>query len=1396
HAPQTRLINEYGPTETVVGCCIYEVAAGDAEAGSVPIGKPIANTQLYVLDRSLQLVPMGVLGELYIGGDGVGRGYLERPELTAERFIPDPFSAEPGARMYKTGDLVRYLSDGNLDFIGRVDTQVKVRGFRIELGEIEAVLAQHPAVSEAVVVAREDQTGNKQLVGYVVTPEGKDASGEVRAFLKERLPEYMVPSALVCMAAFPVTQNGKVDRKALPAPDLGAKGTEDFVAPRGAIEEMVAGIWAQVLGLEKVSADSNFFELGGHSLLVMQVISRLRETLKVELPVRSLFGAPTVTGLARSIESALTGEQGPRAPPLVPVPRDGELPTSFAQYRLWFVDQLQPGGSTYNVPMVMHLRGRLDVAALESSLGEIIRRHEVLRTTFASPSGSVVQVISPEVRLELVVENLEGLVASEREAEAQRRAHEEAQRPFELSRGPLLRAKVLRLEREEHVLVLVMHHIVTDGWSNNVLLSELSQLYPVFEAGGVPALPELALQYADYAVWQRQWLQGEVLESQLSYWKKTLAVAPQALELPTDRPRPQVQTSRGALVKVQLPLALSQEVRALSRREGATLFMTLLAAFQALLARYSGQTDIVVGSPIAGRNRQEVEGLIGFFVNTLALRADVQGSLSFKELLARVREVCLGAYAHQELPFEQLVDALQIERDLSRPPVFQVVFLLNDEPVRTVECGGLSLKPLEVDLVTAKLDLTMGLQETGQGLLSIWEYNTDLFDGETVTRMAGHFQKLLEGWVARPEQRLSELSLLTTEERHRLLVEWNSARAEYPTDRTVHRLFEEQVERTPDAPAVDFTGRQLTYREINRRANQVAHHLRTLGVGQEILVGVCVERSLEMMVGILGVLKAGGAYVPLDPSLPAERLGYMLENAGLTVLLTQEHVAKELPFQGTMVRLDSEWEQIAQRSEVNPPELSGAGNLAYAIYTSGSTGRPKGTLLEHRGLCNTALSAIKALGIRPESRVLQFAAFGFDASVWEIFSTLLAGACLCIAPRDALLPGAPLLSVLKEQRITTMTLTPSSLAVLDPEGLEALETVVSVGEACSPALVARWKPGRRFINAYGPTEVTICASFCDEVDEQRPSIGGPLPNVQLYVLDERLEPVPVGVPGELYIGGAGLARGYLGRPELTAERFIPDPFSGRKGARLYRTGDVSRYLSNGELEFIGRRDEQVKIRGFRIELGEVEAVLTQHPAVREAVVVVRESAPGLKQLVGYVVAQGEARPSKAELRTYLRERLPEYMVPSAFVLLDAVPLTPNGKVDRKALPAPDEGHGSDEAMVAPQTELERAVAAIWQEVLHMTKVGTNDRFFDLGGNSLSIIEVQKKLSTVLGLNVKLTKLFQYPTIALLAQHLSQGDTGPELAEVSQQRAKARQELNEQRQGRRSRRATKKDAQDE
>ncbi|HYO59462.1 non-ribosomal peptide synthetase, partial [Archangium sp.] len=1106
----------------------------------------------------------------------------------------------------------------------------------------------------------------------------------------------------------------------------------------------------------------------GTRLLVTGRRARLRADGAVEL-LQSVIPPPP---RRPAPVAAPLQKEAPRtqAPPAIPrVPRDGALPLSFAQQRLWYLDRLEPGNVAYSNPSAMRMRGSLEPAALERALNEVARRHEVLRTTFVMEPSGPVQRIAPSPSLTLEVSRLE--TEGEHEAEIARWIREHSLRPFDIETGPLVRAALLRVHETEHVLLVNMHHIISDGWSAGVMLQELALLYGAFVEGRGSPLPELPVQYADYTVWQRQWLQGPELTTQLAWWKEALADLP-VLSLPLDRPRPAVQTYRGARYPIAISRPLTQALAALARREKATSFMLLMAAWQLLLSRHSGQEDFAVGTALAGRNRPEIEPLVGCFVNALPVRADLSGNPSLLEVLGRVRGTTLAAFAHQEAPFEKLVEVLGVARDLSHTPIFQTMMVLHNTPMPTVELGGLTLSGMDIDTGSAKFDLMLELREGAEGLRGGIEYNTDLFEPEMVARMAGHFQKLLEGWVARPEQRLSELSLLTAEERHRLLVEWNSERAEYPTDRTIHQLFEEQVERTPEAPAVDFMGTQLTYRELNRRANQLAHHLRTLGVGQETLVGICVERSLEMVVGILGILKAGGAYVPLDPSLPAERLGYMFENAGLTVLLTQEHVGKEFPFQGTRVRLDSEWERIARRSEVNPLAMSGAGNLAYAIYTSGSTGRPKGTLLEHRGLVNTILAVIKGYDLRPESRVLQFVAFGFDVSVCDIFSTLLAGACLCLAPRDAIMPGPLLHSVLKEQGITTVQLTPSSLAILEPEGLEALETVISVGEACPPAQVARWKPGRRFLNAYGPTEVTIFATLCDDMDEQRPTIGRPLPNFELYVLDERLEPVPVGVPGELYIGGVGLARGYLGRPELTAERFIPHPFSGRPGQRLYRTGDVVRYLANGEVDFLGRRDAQVKIRGFRIELGEVEAVLLQHPTLSMAKVIVREDVPGNKRLVAYVVPEPAREADVAVLRAFLKERLPEYMVPSAFVLLEALPLNPNGKVDQRALPVPEEAQaGAGVSFVAPRTVIEEMVAGIWAQVLGLKRVSVDGNFFELGGHSLLAMQVLSRVRDTFKVDLPFRRLFEASTVAGLARSIElaleggAGRTAPPLVPV-------------------------------
>jgi len=1215
------LINGYGPTENTTFTCCYPITDPSQIGNSVPIGRPIANTQVYLLDIQMQLVPIGVRGELYIGGEGLARGYLNRPSLTEEKFIPNPFSDELGSRLYKTGDTARYLPDGNIEYLGRIDNQVKIRGFRIELGEIEAVLSQHPGVRETAVIARDFVAGDKQLVAYVVPhQQPAPAISGLRHFLKQQLPDYMVPGAFVVLEALPLTPNGKIDRRALPALEKRSEQEESKVAPRTPIEEMLASIWSNILSINSVGIRDNFFELGGHSLLATQVISRVRDTLTVELPLRSLFEAPTIAEFAERVENLLKNGQSVQALPLIPIPRSESIPLSFAQARLWFLDQFQPNSSFYNIPLALRLSGHINIAALQSSIKEIIQRHEALRTNFAIVEGQPVQVIASTLTFQLQVVNLSHLSESQREIEAKRLATVEANRPFNLEQEPLLRGVVLQLGETEYLLLLTMHHIISDGWSLGVLVRELTELYKAFCTGKPPVLPELPVQYADFAVWQRQWLTGEILETQLHYWKEQLKNAPNLLELPTDRARPVVQTFQGGYYRAVLPQELSAELATLGKRAGVTLFMTLFAAFQTLLYRYSGQDDIVVGTPVAGRNRRELEGLIGFFVNTLVLRTDLGGNPSFEQLLGTVKEVALQAYAHQDLPFEQLVEALQPERSLSYTPLFQVMFSLDDALVPAVELPELSVSSYPVEIGTAKFDLGLSMENTASGLIGVWEYNTDLFDETTIARMAGHYQTLLEAIAANPKQEISELPLLTPAERQQLHMEWNNTWAEYPQDRCIHQLFEEQVERSPDAVAVVFKGEQLTYRELNARANQLAHYLGELGVKPEVLVGICVESSFDTIVGILGILKADGAYVPIDPAYPPERIAYMLDDSGLSVLLTQQKLVASLPqHQARVVCLDADWEKISVMSFLPPITDVTPENLAYIIYTSGSTGKPKGVLIAHQGLCNLVQTQIKLFNVRPDSRVLQFASISFDASIWEIVMALCVGGQLCLGTREQLQPGPALLQLLKEQKITHANLVPSVLAALPDEELPTLENIVVGGEECPHSLVERWANGRRFFNLYGPTESTVCATIAQCFKSTGAlSIGRPISNTKIYILDHHLQPVPIGVPGELHVAGVGLARGYLNLPDLTEQKFIPNPFSDEPGQRLYKTGDLARYLPDGNIEYLGRIDTQVKIRGFRIELGEIEAALTQHPDVIEGVIICREDNSGDKKIVGYI----------------------------------------------------------------------------------------------------------------------------------------------------------------------------------
>ncbi|HST59365.1 MAG TPA: amino acid adenylation domain-containing protein, partial [Longimicrobium sp.] len=1344
-----RVYDLYGPSEDTT----FSTFALRQPGGPVTIGRILSNSQAYVLDRALNPVPVGVPGELYLGGKGVTRGYLGRPSLTADRYVPDHIGGVPGARLYRSGDRVRWNPDGTLEYMGRLDEQVKIRGHRVELGEIESVL-RRAGLSDCVVVARED-AGETRLVAYVV---GGIDPETLRLAARRTLPEYMVPAAFVEMEALPLTPNGKLDRKALPAPQWAADEGA-YVAPRTPAEEVLAGIWAEVLRVERVGVRESFFELGGHSLMATRVVSRIRAVFGVEMPLRVLFETPTVAQLAGRVEELRRAEL-PVLPPLVPVERTGALPLSFAQERLWFLDRLEPGSTAYNIPLAWRLDGALDEAALERALGEIVRRHEALRTVFREGDGGAAQVVEPFTGFALPVDDLSALPPAEREAAVERRTAEDAARPFDLGTGPLFRAALLRLGAQEHALLVCIHHIVSDAWSFGVLMRELSALYAAFARGDESPLAPLPVQYADFAAWQRHVLGGEALEGELAWWRERLAGAPALLELPADRPRPAVQSHRGATERVQLPVELLTSLQALGRGEGATLFMVLLSAFQVLLGKYSGSEDVVVGSPIAGRGRREVEELIGFFLNTLALRTELGGDPSFRQVLERVRETTLGAFEHQGVPFERLVEELQPERSLSHSPLFQVMFVLQETDQPFGGLAGLKVRGAGAETATSKFDLTLALATHSGGISAGLEYSTDLFDRATIVRMLAHFQRLLEQVAAHADVPLSRLALIGDEERRRVVREWNATEAEQ-TVVPVHALFEAQADRTPDAVAVTHGEVSLTYRDLDARANRLARHLAALGVGVDGRVGLSLERGPEMMVAVLGILKAGAAYVPLDPAYPAERLAYMLENSAARVLITQQGLAETLPAgDAVVVRLDADAQAIGGQSAGRLALPVAPENLAYVIYTSGSTGRPKGVAMPHGALANLLAWQARDWSSPAPAVTLQFTSTSFDVSFQEIFSCWTAGGRLVLIGEEQRYDPAGLLEIVEREGVARLFMPAVALHQLaeagDERGLapSTLREVVTAGEQLRVTeAMRRWMGalGAPLHNHYGPSETHVVTRLALAGDPASwpllPSIGGPIANARTYVLDAALQPLPVGIPGELYLGGDGLARGYLNRPALTAERFVPDPFAPTPGARVYRTGDRARWLANGTLEFLGRADEQVKIRGFRVEPGEVEAVIATHPRVRKAVVVAREDVPGDRRLVAYVVVDGGV--DVEALRSHVKGRLPEYMVPAAFVPLDALPLTPSGKVARRALPAP-EYTGAEDRYVAPRTPVEEVLAGVWAEVLRVERVGVEESFFELGGHSLLATRVVSRIRAVFGVELPLRALFEGPTAAELA----------------------------------------------
>ena len=1345
--------NEYGPTETTVTATIYRYDVEHAASlSSLPIGKPLPGVQAYILDESGNPVPVGVTGELYLGGEQVAMGYLHLPDQTAARFVADPWSADAGGRLYRTGDLARWLADGNIEYNGRIDEQVKVRGYRIELGEIAAVLEESSYVQQAVVVVAQ-----QRLVAYVVG--AAEEEDKIRAYLQGRLPEYMHPSLLIPLASLPLTSNGKIDKRALPDPLGYLVHAESYIAPRTSMESSLARIWSAMLGVDQVGISDNFFALGGHSLLVTRLVSAIRKELGLEVSVKDIFIYPTIGMLSAHLED---GQLSALLPAISRHPHTDRLPLSFAQERLWFIDRLQ-GSIPYHMPWIFRVSGRLDIGALTAAFREIVHRHEILRTVIREESGVGYQHILPWSDWSL--QYLPEREVLETHASVGSYLASAGALPFDLSSDYMLRVMVIGHGTEDHTLFVLLHHIAFDGWSVSVLTTELMTLYRSYVLGEGVVLPSLPVQYADYSWWQRHYLQGALLDRELSYWESRLSgVTP--LAFPVDYPRPAIQSMEGDSVSTTLPLALSEELLALSREEGVTMFMTLLAAFKVLLYRYTGQSDICVGTGVANRNHQEIEGLIGFFVNALALRSEVSGDQPFSSFLQQVKAETLSAYEHQEVPFEKVVEMLGVDRDMSRTPVFQVMFILQNTPdVFDAELYGLSLENERFTHVTSKFDFTFSLRETRLGIKLHIEYATSLYCEQTVSRLLVHYHHLLEAIVADRHTVVGKLRMLGEEEQQQLLHDFNTSIPVIVREEdTLPALFRAVALRTPSATALLFEDTPMSYAMLDAYSDQLAAVLQHKGVKAGSLVPLCIDRSLEMIISILGILKAGGAYVPIDPGYPLSRITYMLEDTGAQVVVSNQR-CKTVLLAGISSLDVVVTEEVLSDQSNYPVVLRGPGGAdpAYVIYTSGSTGRPKGVMVSQRSVVRLIHAQSALFNIDATERILQFSNYSFDASVEQLFLALLNGATLVLFREGLQLETVAFEQFLLSGGITHLHATPGFLETLTPFRDGSLRRVIAGGESCSKALAARWQEVATFYNEYGPTETTVTATIYRYDVEHAASlsslpIGKPLPGVQAYILDESGNPVPVGVTGELYLGGEQVAMGYLHLPDQTAARFVADPWSADAGGRLYRTGDLARWLADGNIEYNGRIDEQVKVRGYRIELGEIAAVLEESSYVQQAVVVVAQ-----QRLVAYVVGAAE---EEDKIRAYLQGRLPEYMHPSLLIPLASLPLTSNGKIDKRALPDPLGYLVHAESYIAPRTSMESSLARIWSAMLGVDQVGISDNFFALGGHSLLVTRLVSAIRKELGLEVSVKDIFIYPTIGMLSAHLEDGQLSALLPAIS------------------------------
>ncbi len=1368
-APGRIMINAYGPTETTVWATATTVSPKDSRPG---IGSAIHGVSVHVVDAHLRPVPDGEPGELLIGGAGVARGYHGAPTLTAERFVPDPFTGLPGARLYRSGDLVRRAPDGGLTFLGRLDDQVKLRGFRIEPDEVTAVLREHPAVRDAAVVVRDD-AGGPRLVAYAVGDEPRPEP--LVAYLAARLPAYLVPSAVVALDELPLTPSGKVDRAALPTPDRSSAGiTTHRVAPRSATETTLAALVGELLGLGEVGVTDDFFALGGHSLLAGRLVARIRAELGREVPLSAFHRAPTVEALAELVDAG----EPPGLPPLVPTDRTRPVPLAYPQERIWYLEQLSPGNRAYHAQATLRLRGPLDQDVLRAALDELVRRHEILRTAFVDEGAGPEQRIHPPLPVKLPVTDLSHLPSAQREEVAERQVARFLTEPFALRRPPLVRWALIRHDRDDHTLVHVEHHLVHDGWSYAVFLDELGVVYAALAQGRPVPLPG-APQYADFARWQRSWLRGEVLDRQVERWAAELAGAPAALALPTDRPRPSVQSFAGDAFRVDLRVDLCRRLRRFSREHGVTLYPTMLAGFAALLSRHSGQEDLVIGSGVANRRIAAIERMLGMVVNTLPLRIDLSGRPGFAELVRRTHDTAARMYEWQDVPFDRLVRRLAPERDLSRNPLFQVMFSFHDSALPPPRFAGLTGTVLERHNGSAKTDLNVvvlprdeqlaghGPRDDAAPITLIWEYATDLFGADTIRTLVDRYQRLLAAAMAAPDRPVGQTPLLTAEETDRLLTAGRGTRTAFGADRSIPEVFADQVAARPNAPALTDGDTTLTYAELDTRAEKLARRLRDRGVGRDTPVGVLLERGPELVTVLLAVLKAGGGYVPLDPGYPVGRLGWMLADCGAAVVVSRGALASRLPdsARADLVLLDRV-DEPAEASRSRRPAAAPT-SLAYVLYTSGSTGRPKGVMVDHRAVLRL-VRATDYVRFGPGERFAQVADASFDALTFELWGALLHGGTVCVVPKEAMLTAGGLGERLRRYGVTSMFLTSAlfnEAMATHPDSFAGVTNLLVGGEALHAERVRRLlrssaRP-RRVLNGYGPTETTTFAVVheIDDVPDEATTIpiGRPIANTTAYVLDRHLALVPTGVTGELYLGGPGVARGYVDRPGLTAERFVPDPFAGA-GSRLYRTGDLVRWRPDGRLDFLGRADDQVKIRGFRIEPGEVEAALVTHPAVAGAVAtVVGVGVGGGQRLVAFVTTAGAA-PSPAALREFLAERLPPYLVPARIVALPALPLNAHGKVDRAALPVAELGHAATVADSTPPTgPTEQSIAQLSAALLGVERVGRHDDFFALGGHSLLAMRLVTLTNQEFGRGVPLRAFLERPTVAHLASVVDAAD---------------------------------------